>query len=567
MQLDRTLIVVRERGVLDILDLSLLVLRRYARPVALTFLMGALPLAVLNHFLIGSIPDFEYRDETLAVYVWLMVVLVAFESQLAGVFTTAYLGKSVFLRSPKMSEVIRDVGRSTIPLIWTQLIMRGILPAWLLLYAFDYYESSGAEISFLVLLAMVVTGFRAFRPYLTEVVLLERNPLFAKKSQSMTIGRRSGRLHSPNSGEVFARWVTSAIVALLLSISLGWTMLWFPGVFTNHWMFGPYMLYFGIPAALWIVACFFTVARFLNYLDLRIRQEGWEVELRVRAEAARIRARLGDASHESTLHSRAKSAVGGAIVALLLLCGTAERALAQDHTVDPVQSAGEALASHRGMPWYDAQADGLRRVEVEPQNPDPDPSNPDWNATPATPRNWSFSWLQPLLEVLYWVFWVVTIVAIVLAIWFMVRAFLTSEAGVPVSGAANVDEAEALRDAYRIEQLPFQLDHTNRGDLLAESKRRYEAGDYRGAIVYLFSFQLLLLDKHHLIRLAKGKTNRQYLRETRGFQRVAELLERAMLPFEDVFFGDHPLDRARFEGCWNALPEFQQLVEKESPAS
>ena len=40
--------------------------------------------------------------------------------------------------------------------------------------------------------------------------------------------------------------------------------------------------------AIWIVVGYFSVVRFLSYLDLRIRREGWEVELRMRAEGARL---------------------------------------------------------------------------------------------------------------------------------------------------------------------------------------------------------------------------------------------------------------------------------------
>ena len=43
-----------------------------------------------------------------------------------------------------------------------------------------------------------------------------------------------------------------------------------------------------LPGAVWIVVWFFTVVRYLSYLDLRIRREGWEVELQVRAAAQRL---------------------------------------------------------------------------------------------------------------------------------------------------------------------------------------------------------------------------------------------------------------------------------------
>ncbi len=47
------------------------------------------------------------------------------------------------------------------------------------------------------------------------------------------------------------------------------------------------MLHFGIPAAMWIVAGYYAVVRFLSYLDLRIRREGWEPVRRQRQPEAR----------------------------------------------------------------------------------------------------------------------------------------------------------------------------------------------------------------------------------------------------------------------------------------
>jgi hypothetical protein len=44
--------------------------------------------------------------------------------------------------------------------------------------------------------------------------------------------------------------------------------------------------------ALWSVLGYFTVVRYLSYLDLRIRTEGWEVELLMRAEGERLTRQL-----------------------------------------------------------------------------------------------------------------------------------------------------------------------------------------------------------------------------------------------------------------------------------
>jgi hypothetical protein len=43
------------------------------------------------------------------------------------------------------------------------------------------------------------------------------------------------------------------------------------------------------PASLWIAAVYFAIVNYLSYLDLRIRREGWEVELKLRAAALDLR--------------------------------------------------------------------------------------------------------------------------------------------------------------------------------------------------------------------------------------------------------------------------------------
>jgi hypothetical protein len=77
-------------------------------------------------------------------------------------------------------------------------------------------------------------------------------------------------------------------------------------------------------------------------------------------------------------------------------------------------------------------------------------------------------------------------------------------------------------------------------------------------MIYLFSYKLLALDRHNLIRLARGKTNRQYVAELSQQPTLQELLRHSMVAFEDVFFGQHRLDPERFEGCWQSLDRFHQ---------
>jgi hypothetical protein len=144
------------------------------------------------------------------------------------------------------------------------------------------------------------------RPYINEIVLLEKNPLFAKKAGAITINRRSGDLHGPSAADLVVRWCGAALVAMLLavlalvtaSVALGILLSMWPvsvdlmeEEFT--WQLSWLDVQIVYPACLWLVVAFMSVVRFLNYLDLRIRHEGWEVELLMRAEALRMQTTLG----------------------------------------------------------------------------------------------------------------------------------------------------------------------------------------------------------------------------------------------------------------------------------
>jgi hypothetical protein len=93
---------------------------------------------------------------------------------------------------------------------------------------------------------------------------------------------------------------------------------------------------------------------------------------------------------------------------------------------------------------------------------------------------------------------------------------------------------------------------------MAQARRHFEAGEFAQAIIYLYSYQLIQLDRHQLIRLTKGKTNRQYVRELRSRRELRDVLFRTMVVFEEVFFGHHSLSRERFESCWRRMDEFHQ---------
>jgi hypothetical protein len=306
VQLDKTRIAIRERDLPELLDISLHVLRVYARPLLLTFALLAVPLALLNQYLIGWTADIDYRDEVPWNYLLWMSLFVLIEAPLASLFATAYLGEAMFHEQPRMRDVIwgvfkRPPGRSWLEapwvgVMWCIVILRGPAAAIFLAYTLDPFEEPPAvQLVFLFLIGLGAAAIRAMRPYIVEIVLLERNPLGLTKSRGKpddalrtTIGQRSATLHGTSGGDLIGRWIGTAAAAAALVLAVQCTFWFFMGIFLNTWSWGPVMTEVFAPLSMWLVACYFTVVRFLSYLDLRIRTEGWEVELRLRAEAGRL---------------------------------------------------------------------------------------------------------------------------------------------------------------------------------------------------------------------------------------------------------------------------------------
>jgi hypothetical protein len=191
-------------------------------------------------------------------------------------------------------------------------------------------------------------------------------------------------------------------------------------------------------------------------------------------------------------------------------------------------------------PWYDDDTDGVRRLDMKIERQMP---------------TWNFPWMAFLLKALGWFGVAVLVVLVALIAW---RVFTYWR-----SGQDQADTALTLDDDAnqmdRVEALPFRVAR-QATDLLNEARRQYEKGNYDEAIVYLFSHELVELDRQHLIHLAQGKTNRQLVRELGPRRELRLLVEQTMVAFEDVFFGDHALSRARFEACWFDLQRFDRLV-------
>jgi hypothetical protein len=310
MQLDSTQIAIRERSFLETLDLALDVVRNYALPLLLAFWCAVLPLMGINYALIGHMahveafsPDEEPDDfdvfmeqffvSTNVRYYWNLILLTFLETPLLSIPIVGFLGPAVFKQQPTVRQILKDSLQFIPHLTWTLLLLRGIAPAWLLYAVLDRgVNFSFTEGFFVPLVVMGASIVRSVRPYIVEIILLERNPLFSKKT-GMTVGQRSSLLHGPSAGDLFAWFLGSALIAILLSLMILTSTYTLCGALIGQWDVSPLKVYVLYPLVLWHVAGFFAVAGFLGYLNLRIRHEGWEVELLMKAEGARLASRWG----------------------------------------------------------------------------------------------------------------------------------------------------------------------------------------------------------------------------------------------------------------------------------
>ncbi len=267
MKLDQARIVIRERSFGELLGLALQVCRAHFGLLLTLGTIGiAIPL-VVNYFLLrGLLSRIEYEHNP-GGYWWTMAYLVALEAPLATAPITLYLGQMTFSERISMATLWRSFWSSLPQMIMLQFIVRAIaIPLFLL----PYLRS----------------------PYLSELILLERNRLFASRSQPISTMKRSANLHRNNGGELFSRWLLSlaagGLLLAMLSVGIVGGLSTLFSVNLDEIEVSLYVL----PVCLWLVVAFFAVVRFLSYLDLRIRREGWEIELLMRAEAERMRAAM-----------------------------------------------------------------------------------------------------------------------------------------------------------------------------------------------------------------------------------------------------------------------------------
>lgn len=253
------------------------------------------------------------------------------------------------------------------------------------------------------------------------------------------------------------------------------------------------------------------------------------------------------------------------VIALGLFLLSVDMVAAAD--ADAVRGSDEVAQSLEAMgnlPWYDPDSGGVEPIDVRPQIDDSVNRDSRWLAkrrapggTPASGAGGTAG--RPSGSTAELVGWVILGVLMVLVVALLVYTFMRIDDAPSAAEASQGDEERSKDLKSRMEQLPVDVRRPG-GDLLQEADRLCEAGQIDEAIVYLFGHRLLQLDRHHAIRLARGKTNRQYLSELYGRPDLQHIVRETIDLFEQSYFGRYPVARTRFAQVRARQAEFESLL-------
>jgi hypothetical protein len=144
-------------------------------------------------------------------------------------------------------------------------------------------------IGWLSIAALLMLLFRGINPFAPEILALEQTKLNAdpQRPNAMTYSKRTQWLRKAQ-GDAAGIGVTAILISVAATLMLCLCAAFLLGVLMGTWKWGWWMDLIIYPIALWITAVWATVLRFLTYMNTRIRAEGWDLELKLRAEAQRL---------------------------------------------------------------------------------------------------------------------------------------------------------------------------------------------------------------------------------------------------------------------------------------
>ncbi len=244
MAIERTLVQIRARPLLDLLDLSLVVVRKRPFTLGLAALVGIAPFYAFNWWFFQNCPPDGAWFFSLTC--WMV------EAPFAMAPLALVIGGLMFGQKPGPFKIGVGLLKSSFSL----LLIHGVLRY--------------------ILIFFVPTRLAFANP----IILLERGKWWK------VLGRGSDLANGRGSDLIWL-WLIQVIV------TVAFTFVFFIGEARITQAFLAEKLTFEPPdessltswriqVPIWIVTAFFAIVRFLTYIDQRIRLEGWEVELRLR---------------------------------------------------------------------------------------------------------------------------------------------------------------------------------------------------------------------------------------------------------------------------------------------
>ena len=128
MKLDHTFIAIRERGILEIFDLSLHVVRDHFKPLVALLLIGAAPWIFIDWLITRWLIIGDFSGEYGLLYYWILALLVINQAHVGTTLITYYLGQAMFVAKPGIRATIAGSLKGPWYFVWCHAVLRLILP-------------------------------------------------------------------------------------------------------------------------------------------------------------------------------------------------------------------------------------------------------------------------------------------------------------------------------------------------------------------------------------------------------------------------------------------------------
>jgi hypothetical protein len=494
MDLMRARVALRERPLLDVLDLSIRFCTAHAGSYA------RLSLAVLVPALAVTWAAGHFVGAWLA---WLSTVLV---SAFAGAPFVGLASRLVFADEVRTGEALR-IGLRAVPGL---LVIR-------LLQVMALAAST-------ITLGLAWLWLGPIMLFVVEVLVLEQGGVGGTLGRAQRVANAHFSdaalmmflsLLGPLLAAMLADWAGREVLQQVLEVKPP------PSMFREGWSVLALVGW-------WAVQPLLHTARFFVYLDIRTRTEGWDIQTRFAAIAARADAERQEqmvvAASQAARRRTASTAVGAGVAVLLALMAVSapvHAALDPDRAqadVDKAMHEGDyPFCSDPREPLSWRARDLCPHASVIPGCAGFEAACTKVTAPPKPPPSWLFKWLNwlphslslpaflgTLLEVLVWVLVAALVLAILVPV---LRAIARARR------EKTPDEAEKDRPSAKTEEPVLDLPSTTDEEvLLARANELARGGQYAPALQLYLAASLRALDKRGAVRIARDRTNGEYVR-------------------------------------------------------